>query len=157
MPEMIKTRSARPQPARARSESADDAPTDTSGETGSTMHKQAAKQVDKEIGVRLRQARRAAKLSQTDIANAVGVSSQQIQKYEVGKNRVAVSTLIRICDALGIKVSAFLDGFNEGQRGVRDFPQITSAGLEIAHRISRLPPKKRDIIAATLRAVEESS
>lgn len=58
--------------------------------------------IDKEIGSRIRAFRKANKLSQTDVAKTLGVTFQQVQKYEKGTNRVSVSSFITICKALSL-------------------------------------------------------
>lgn len=56
--------------------------------------------LDVAIGARLRARRRELGLSQTDLARRLGVSFQQVQKYESGANRVAASTLAAAARAL---------------------------------------------------------
>jgi transcriptional regulator with XRE-family HTH domain len=58
--------------------------------------------IDKTIGHRLRAFRPAAKMSQTDLGNILGVTFQQIQKYENGKNRLSGSRLIQAAAALNV-------------------------------------------------------
>src|SRR5947209_17250934 len=57
------------------------------------------------IGARLRARRRQLGLSQTDLAEQLGVSFQQVQKYERGANRIAASTLVTAADALSTSVA----------------------------------------------------
>lgn len=57
------------------------------------------------IGARLRARRRQLGMSQTDLAGKLGVSFQQVQKYERGSNRVAASTLIVAAEALTTTVA----------------------------------------------------
>jgi transcriptional regulator with XRE-family HTH domain len=57
------------------------------------------------IGARLRARRRQLGLSQTDLAGKLGVSFQQVQKYERGANRIAASTLAVAAEALGTSVA----------------------------------------------------
>lgn len=63
--------------------------------------------VDMAVGLRIRAARKRIGMSQTALADAIGYTFQQIQKYERGFNRVSCSVLMRIKDAL-----------NEGGAGV---------------------------------------
>lgn len=56
--------------------------------------------IDVEIGARIRTFRLARRLTQSDLARAIGRTFQQIQKYENGSNRIAASTLIKIAQAL---------------------------------------------------------
>ena len=62
------------------------------------------------LGERLRGLRQKLGMSQADLGQCIGVSFQQIQKYEAGKNRVAVSTLLALADHLGISAARFLKG-----------------------------------------------
>ena len=57
------------------------------------------------IGARMRTRRRQLGLSQTDLAERLGVSFQQVQKYERGANRVAASTLLTAAQALNTSIS----------------------------------------------------
>lgn len=50
-------------------------------------------------------------MSQRALGEVLGVTFQQVQKYERGTNRIAVSTLVRAADALNTPVSFFLEGF----------------------------------------------
>jgi transcriptional regulator with XRE-family HTH domain len=64
--------------------------------------------VDVCIGARIRMRRRALGLSQTQLAAALGVSFQQVQKYESGVNRIAASTLVRTAAALEMTVATLV-------------------------------------------------
>ena len=66
-------------------------------------------EVERAFGARIRMARVAAKMSQNDLGQAVGISFQQIQKYELGKDRVSVGNLQRIADALGLHPGSFFN------------------------------------------------
>src|SRR6056297_1762854 len=68
------------------------------------------KTIDLAIGSRIRIYRKALGLSQSDLAGQIGITFQQVQKYESGANRVAASRLWSIADALGVSVlSLFQD------------------------------------------------
>lgn len=64
-------------------------------------------QADREVGQRIVLLRKARGLTQTQLGNAVGVTFQQLQKYERGRNRVSASRLQAIADELGVPVGAF--------------------------------------------------
>lgn len=66
-----------------------------------------ADDTDAFVGQRLRELRTAAGLSQDDIAKAVGVTFQQVQKYENGGNRIAAGRLFQFSAALGVPVATF--------------------------------------------------
>jgi len=59
------------------------------------------------IGRNLRRARERRKLSQTKLGDAFGITFQQIQKYESGKNRISASLLFRAARVLNVPLSHF--------------------------------------------------
>ena len=65
--------------------------------------------VDHQVGRRIRQARRAAKLTQGQLGDMIGLTFQQVQKYEKGVNRVSAGTLYEIAKAFDIPISWFFD------------------------------------------------
>lgn len=66
--------------------------------------------VDAYVGQRMRHRRWMVGMTQQELAGRVGVKFQQIQKYEVGTNRVSASRLWNIAAALGVPVSFFFEG-----------------------------------------------
>src|ERR1700752_2914611 len=66
--------------------------------------------VDIEVGHRIRIERLARGLSQTALANQLGVTFQQVQKYEKGVNRVGAGRLARIAEGLNVPVAFFFSG-----------------------------------------------
>ncbi|MGB0695684.1 MAG: helix-turn-helix domain-containing protein [Rhodospirillaceae bacterium] len=69
--------------------------------------------VDVHVGRRLRLRRTLLGMSQEQLANAVGVTFQQIQKYERGSNRVSASRLFDISKVLGVPVAFFFEDIGE--------------------------------------------
>src|SRR5450756_956268 len=65
---------------------------------------------DLELGKRIRLRRVEMKISQSDLADKLGVSFQQVQKYEKGVNRVGAARLQQIATALDVPVTFFYDG-----------------------------------------------
>ena len=65
--------------------------------------------LDVELGARIKRYRQARRLSLATVADAVGVSFQQIQKYEQGSNRISASTLQRVARRMDVPV-AYLYG-----------------------------------------------
>jgi transcriptional regulator with XRE-family HTH domain len=66
--------------------------------------------VDTHVGQKIRARRMFLGLTQTDVAEASGISFQQIQKYEKGSNRVGASRLQQISDTLGVSPFYFFEG-----------------------------------------------
>jgi len=69
--------------------------------------------VDKYVGNRLRERRSILGLSQEEIGNRTGITFQQVQKYEKGLNRIAISRLYEFSKILEVTVDWFLEGFEE--------------------------------------------
>jgi transcriptional regulator with XRE-family HTH domain len=65
--------------------------------------------IDIEVGRRLKQLRKMKGYSQASLARAVGITFQQIQKYENAKNRLSVSRLTAIAHVLQVPFSTFVD------------------------------------------------
>jgi transcriptional regulator with XRE-family HTH domain len=63
--------------------------------------------MDRQIGIRLRLLRNAACLSQSDLASRVGITFQQMQKYENGINRISFSMLVNLSQVLTVPLSNF--------------------------------------------------
>ncbi len=57
----------------------------------------ASAKIDKDLGAKLRAFRLAAGLTQSELGDFLGISHTQMMKYELGKNRMAVSTLVQLC------------------------------------------------------------
>ncbi|MEO0606848.1 MAG: helix-turn-helix transcriptional regulator [Pseudomonadota bacterium] len=65
--------------------------------------------VDHQVGRRIRQARRDAKLTQDQLGKLIGLTFQQVQKYEKGVNRVSAGTLYEIAQVFELPISWFFD------------------------------------------------
>ena len=77
--------------------------------------------VDIHVGKKLKQVRTLRRLSQTDVARKLDLSFQQIQKYEIGSNRIAASRLYELSRVLSVPVSYFFEGLEEaGQTMPKD-------------------------------------
>jgi transcriptional regulator with XRE-family HTH domain len=81
--------------------------------------------VDRHVGALIRVKRRALGISQSDLADALGVTFQQVQKYERGTNRVSSSKLYEIAHKLDTPLSAFFEGLD----GPRDGGESVAGGL----------------------------
>jgi transcriptional regulator with XRE-family HTH domain len=72
---------------------------------------------DSQVGESIRAHRLAARMSQGDLAKRLGVSFQQVQKYEKGTNRVGAGRLPQIADMFGVPISALFEGSLDASRG----------------------------------------
>ena len=65
---------------------------------------------DKHVGSRVRMRRLMLGMSQTKLADAIGLTFQQVQKYEKGTNRMGASRLMQIAQVLQVSVPSFFEG-----------------------------------------------
>ena len=126
--------------------------------------------VDIHVGSRIRMRRRVMGLSQDDLASQLGLTFQQVQKYERGTNRVSASKLFGIAAVLQAPVSYFFDGLSEpeslGGSSVRDDATETAIrsflntteGLELARRFPLIPKGRlRKQVLELVRALGEDA
>lgn len=66
--------------------------------------------VDRQIGNRLRALRMSRDISQANLGNALGITFQQVQKYEQGSNRLSVSTLLLVAEFFKVSPQFFFEG-----------------------------------------------
>lgn len=64
--------------------------------------------IDVRLGAKIRELRISRGFSQAQVAEMIGLTFQQIQKYERGTNRIAVATLLRLCDAMNVSAPAVI-------------------------------------------------
>lgn len=69
--------------------------------------------IDRIVGQRLRWRRRELKLTQEQLGEKLGLTFQQVQKYEKGVNRISAGRLFEIAQALGITITYFYEGVDE--------------------------------------------
>ena len=81
---------------------------------------------DVELGRRLRLRRVEQKMSQDGLARKLGVTFQQVQKYEKGVNRIGASRLQLIATALDVPVTFFFDDADAGKRAIESKREVES-------------------------------
>lgn len=69
--------------------------------------------IDAYVGAQIKQRRTIVGMSQTELANRLGITFQQVQKYEKGANRVGSSRLYEIAEILGVPIQSFFEGVEE--------------------------------------------
>lgn len=70
--------------------------------------------VDAYVSSRLKAIRIKIGITQKDLAKTIGVTFQQIQKYENGKNRISASRLYEFSKIMKVPISYFFDGYEDG-------------------------------------------
>jgi transcriptional regulator with XRE-family HTH domain len=86
--------------------------------------------VDVHVGQRIRLRRRLLKVSQEALAESLGITYQQVQKYERATNRVSASKLLAVARALGVSIGYFFEGLDD-----RGDDQRRREDLSLAQRL----------------------
>lgn len=106
-------------------------------------HQRSAGPADAAIGKKIRVRRIEIGMSQDDLGQKLGVSFQQIQKYEKGTNRVGAARLQDVAKALGIGMDYFFDVSSKGESEFTSM--ITDAAsqrlLRAFHKIEDMPTR----------------
>ncbi len=104
--------------------------------------------VDRHVGSRVRMRRLMLGLSQTQLGDALGVTFQQVQKYEKGTNRISASKLQHISQILQVPVAFFFEGAPGGIGGTAESPSYvneflaTSDGVALTKAFTRIENTK---------------
>jgi transcriptional regulator with XRE-family HTH domain len=103
---------------------------------------------DVEVGRRIRARRLECWLTQQELAQGLGISFQQVQKYEKGANRVSAGRLLGICNLLQVPITFFYDSAappNSGETRVKPtrlFDLLENRDtLQLAEAFDRLPDR----------------
>jgi len=120
--------------------------------------------LDAWVGEEIRRRRKVRGLSQSALAAAIGVTFQQVQKYERGANRVSASTLWRIAQALRCEPAAFFPGYPalgggseaDGLGPVGRAFLASDGGLALARAWLALTPDRRAALLAAARALAQA-
>ena len=99
-----------------------------------------AQDVDRFVGMKMRERRIMLGLTQQQIAELIGVTYQQAHKYEKGINRVAAGRLYNIAQALGVDINYFFDGM-EAEQQFKPTPQQRLL-LELARNFIGMPSRR---------------
>lgn len=105
--------------------------------------------VDIHVGKRVRQRRWMMGVTQQQLAEAVGIKFQQIQKYETGMNRISASRLWDIADALDVHVAFFFEGLEEDEIAKSDGHSVLGdlmadkEALELVRSYYAIPENQR--------------
>ena len=102
--------------------------------------------IDVHVGLCVRGRRHELGMSQSTLADALGVSFQQVQKYERGANRVSASMLWEMSEAMEVPVTYFYEGYGDGaHRASPESPNSPSRffqtpdGFDLAQAFLQLP------------------
>ncbi len=90
--------------------------------------------IDVHVGARLRARRTLLGLSQTALGDAIGISFQQLQKYEKGSNRISASRLYDVSKLLDVDIGYFFDEMDQATK--------SESPAHLSHKKSKRSPRK---------------
>ncbi|NVJ97444.1 MAG: helix-turn-helix transcriptional regulator [Alphaproteobacteria bacterium] len=86
--------------------------------------------IDASVGAQVRALRRQRGMTQTELGTVLGLTFQQVQKYERGTNRISASKLALLAEALKVPVGLFFEGVDGGDvacEGAEDMQRLVAA------------------------------
>lgn len=127
------------------------------------VRKKAPQPTDKHVGSRIRMRRRMLDITQEGLAAVIGITFQQIQKYENGTNRVGAGRLQQIADALDCSVAWFFEERpgsprpGSGAAGDADLSAFfaDAYATDVVRGFAKLPPRVKRAFAKVIAAAAE--
>lgn len=109
------------------------------------QNSRSANEIDIHVGQRLRLARILRGLSQDELGKEVGVTFQQIQKYERGTNRVSAGRLVALAKALDLEILFFfqdLDDVQQGSQRTLPLAMLSEEDFDIVDALTKIDNSK---------------
>lgn len=103
--------------------------------------------VDRHVGARIREERTAAGVTQSQLGEAIGVTFQQVQKYERGTNRISASMIVRVANTLNVPLISLFPG-NGAQTAPAETLGALKGGRQLAEAYAAMTPRQRDALLA---------
>lgn len=123
--------------------------------------------IENHVAGRIRLRRGLLGMSQSDLAKALGITFQQVQKYERGSNRVSVGKLYRLADILDVPLTFFFDGLDvpDMRRPPESFaataegssPILSRRELDLLRAWKSAPDEIADAVGSLLRAISPNA
>lgn len=107
--------------------------------------------IDTAIGRQLRALRQARSMTLSQVAERIGVTPQQIQKYEVGLNRVDAARLFDLSVLFAVPISAFFETLH--REGPEEDDLLDSRSHVLAYEFGRLPERQKRAVLSLVRSL----
>lgn len=112
--------------------------------------------VDVHVGQRVRERRILLGMSQQNLGIAIGITFQQIQKYEKGTNRIGCSRLFDLAEAQNVPIAYFFEGYTR-EGGSDENVGLDTRTLRLAGYFDGLPESHKDSIFDLVKSLATSS
>ena len=109
--------------------------------------------VDVAVGKKLKDLRKLRRMSQTDVAKLLGVSFQQIQKYETGANRISASRLYELGKIVGVSPDKFFEGIEAKTSNFEDYAEYSLVLQMVEEVLSTQNPDVRKAFVKKISAL----
>ena len=115
--------------------------------------------VDVHVGKRIRQRRWMIGMTQQQLADAVGIKFQQIQKYETGMNRVSASRLWDIAGTIDVPIGYFFEGLDTSgdEAGQGDEMMGSKQAMELIRAFHSIPDAQRKRLLDLARVLSDAA
>ncbi len=113
-------------------------------------------EIDKVVGQRIKARRQSLRMTQTQLAEQIGVTFQQVQKYENGSNRVSAARLWQIAEAFDVAITFFFEGINATGTLSGKTDMLSDRGaMEMVDLYTNLTEAQRKAVLSFLRSVAD--
>jgi transcriptional regulator with XRE-family HTH domain len=114
--------------------------------------------IDAHVGERIRKRRTELGLTQEELGAGLGISYQQVQKYETGANRISAGRLFEISTALDIAIAYFFEDFAPGKRdGTIPHGGHNRTAIELVRNFQDIEDESlKSAVASLLKALKDS-
>lgn len=115
--------------------------------------------MDVHVGRQLVAARRLQGLTQTEVGLMLGLTFQQIQKYEKGSNRMSASVLWTLVEKMGLSITYFFEGLAKGEAATaeRVFSGMGRVGAEMADVFTKVTPHQQSLLLELAKSFAKSN
>jgi transcriptional regulator with XRE-family HTH domain len=115
------------------------------------------RRIDQQVGERIRMRRAELGLTQEQLAQALNVSYQQVQKYETGANRISAGRIYEIARKLGVDIRYFFEGLGleePGEQTPLEHGGRQRSAIELVRKFAQIQdPNVRSAIAGLVKAI----
>lgn len=122
-----------------------------------TVLEDGPREIDVHVGQRVRQRRVLCGLSQTELANAIGLTFQQLQKYERGMNRISASKLWQISQVLDVPVQWFFREFADPKDKRKESFHMKRETLELVRNYVAAPADVQRKFLSLVKSIASSA
>jgi transcriptional regulator with XRE-family HTH domain len=110
------------------------------------MAKKSPRPADVAIGAKIKKRRMMLGMSQEKLGEALGITFQQVQKYEKGTNRVGGSRMVEIAKVLGVPIAHLFEGASNDAEAVAPPTALDAATIDVVRLMNSAPPEIRPAI-----------